>query len=62
MSLDFLAQTFPGSQVSLDPLARLLGEEHPGFVTRVFIGSSEGLLFGIGLALGLTRRPRRRRT
>ena len=57
MSLDFMAQSFPGSQVGLAPLARLLGEQEPGVVTRVAISIFEGLLFGSGLAAGLTRRP-----
>ena len=57
MSLDFMAQTFPGSQVGLQPLARLLGESTPGVVTRVVISAWEGLLFGAGLVAGLTRRP-----
>jgi hypothetical protein len=58
MSLEFLARSFPGSQVSLEPLARLLGEASPGLATRLVIGSGEGALFGAGLAFGLTRRPR----
>ncbi len=58
MSLDFMAQSFPGSQVGLAPLARLLGEPEPGVVTRVAISAFEGLMFGSGLAAGLTRRPR----
>ncbi len=58
MSLDFMAQSFPGSQVGLAPLARLLGEPEPGVVTRVAISVFEGLMFGSGLAAGLTRRPR----
>ena len=57
MSLDFMAQSFPGSQVGLAPLARLLGEQEPGIVTRVAISVFEGLMFGSGLAAGLTRRP-----
>ena len=57
MSLDFMAHAFPGSQVGLDPLARLLGEAEPGPVTALAISGWEGLLFGSGLALGLTRRP-----
>jgi DNA-binding winged helix-turn-helix (wHTH) protein len=57
MSLDFMARSFPGSQVSLDPLAHWLGEETPGPATRIAIGAGEGLLFGFGLAWGLTRRP-----
>ena len=58
MSLDFMAQSFPGSQVGLAPLARLLGEQQPGVVTRAAISTFEGLMFGTGLAAGLTRRPR----
>jgi DNA-binding winged helix-turn-helix (wHTH) protein len=57
MSLDFMAHAFPGSQVGLAPLARLLGEDGPGVVTRVVISGGEGLFFGAGLVLGLTRRP-----
>jgi DNA-binding winged helix-turn-helix (wHTH) protein len=57
MSLDFVARAFPGSQVGLYPLSRLLGESEPGLLTRVVISGGEGLLFGMGLALGLTRRP-----
>jgi hypothetical protein len=57
MSLDFMARVFPASQVTLDPLARLLGEPTPGPVTRTLISAWEGLCFGSGLALGMTRRP-----
>ena len=41
----------------LAPLARLIGEPDFGPVTRALIGSGEGAMFGLGLALGLTRRP-----
>jgi hypothetical protein len=58
MSLDFMAHGFPGSQVRLDPLARLLGEAVPGLRTRVVISAFEGMMFGAGLACGITRRPR----
>ncbi len=58
MSLDFMAHSFPGSQVSLDPLARLVGEGVTGPTTRMAISAGEGLMFGFGLALGLTHRPR----
>jgi hypothetical protein len=58
MSLDFVARSFPDSQVSLDPLARMLGEARPGPATRIIISGWEGLFFGSGLALGMTRRPR----
>jgi DNA-binding winged helix-turn-helix (wHTH) protein len=57
MSLDFMARSFPDSQVGLGPLARLLGEERPAVVTAAVISAWEGLLFGIGLVIGLTRRP-----
>jgi len=57
MSLDFVARSFPASQVTLDPLARILGESAPGPVTRILISAWEGLFFGCGLALGMTRRP-----
>jgi DNA-binding winged helix-turn-helix (wHTH) protein len=58
-SLDFLAQSFTGSKVGLEPLAALFGELRLGPVTRTWTAAFEGLLFGSGLALGLTRRPRR---
>jgi hypothetical protein len=57
MSLDLLARRFPGSEVGLEPLALLLGEQGPGPVTRVAIGAWEGLLFASGTVLGLTHRP-----
>jgi hypothetical protein len=58
MSIDFMARSFPGSQMTLDPLARWLGEAVPGRLTRIAISGGEGLCFGFGLAWGLTRRPR----
>ena len=57
LSLDLVAGAFPGSQVALDPLARLLGELQPGPITRLCVSTWEGLMFGLGIALGLTRRP-----
>jgi DNA-binding winged helix-turn-helix (wHTH) protein len=58
-SLDLMAGAFAGSQVGLEPLARLLGEEHLRPVTRMAVSAFEGALFGGGLAFGLTARPRR---
>jgi DNA-binding winged helix-turn-helix (wHTH) protein len=58
MSLEFLARRFPGSDVGLGPLARLLGEAEPGVWTHALISGSEGFMLGFGLILGLTRRPR----
>ena len=53
-----LARAFPGSKVSLAPLARLFGEASFGPITGALTSAYEGLLFGCGLVLGLTRRPR----
>jgi DNA-binding winged helix-turn-helix (wHTH) protein len=53
-SLDLMAGAFSGSQVGLEPLARLLGEERLRPMTRMVISGFEGALFGSGVALGLT--------
>ncbi len=58
MSLDLLAHRFQGSQVSLEPLARLMGEASPGRATRMALGAWEGLMFASGTVLGLTHRPK----
>jgi DNA-binding winged helix-turn-helix (wHTH) protein len=58
LSLDLMARSFPGSQVGLAPLARLLGEREPGPLTAVAISAWEGLMFAFGTVYGLTRRPR----
>jgi DNA-binding winged helix-turn-helix (wHTH) protein len=52
-----IAQTAVGSEASLAPLGRLLGETDFGPLTRALIAMAEGAMFGIGIALGLTRRP-----
>ncbi|MBI3447950.1 MAG: transcriptional regulator [Acidobacteria bacterium] len=57
-SLDFMARSFDGSQVGIAPLAHLLGERDVGPWTRTVLAVYEGFLFGAGLVLGLTRRPR----
>ena len=41
-------------------LGRPFGEDRLGPRTRAALGFGEGLLFGAGLAAGLTRRPRHR--
>jgi DNA-binding winged helix-turn-helix (wHTH) protein len=56
-SLDAMAAAFQGSDVGLAPLARLLGEGELRPVTRALVSAFEGLLFGAGLAFGLTHRP-----
>lgn len=53
-----VAQASAGSQAMLTPLGRLIGEPDFGPLTRAFIGTGEGGVFGLGLAIGLTKRPR----
>ena len=57
-SLDLMATAFAGSQVGLEPLARLLGEERLRPVTRLVVSAFEGALLGTGIAFGLTTRPK----
>lgn len=57
-SLNTMARAFQGSEVGLAPVARLVGEREMGPLTRTVLAAYEGLLFGIGLILGLTRRLR----
>jgi hypothetical protein len=54
-----IAQASLGSQATLTPLGHLIGEPGFGPVTAAVIGTGEGVLFGFGLTLGLTRRPSR---
>ena len=56
-SLHLIARAAHGSQVTLTPLGRLIGEPDFGRVSQAVIAAGEGALFGFGLALGLTRRP-----
>ena len=56
-TLHEIARQARGSQITLTPLARLIGEPDFGPVTQRLIGTGEGAVFGFGLALGLTRRP-----
>jgi DNA-binding winged helix-turn-helix (wHTH) protein len=46
-----------GPQAILTPLARLIGEPDFGPLTAALVGTGEGLVFGLGFAFGLTRRP-----
>jgi len=62
LSLASVVDTFPRTRVRLDVLGRPVGEDGLGPRTRAVLGVGEGLLFGAGLAAGLTRRPRRPRT
>jgi DNA-binding winged helix-turn-helix (wHTH) protein len=47
-----------GSQAALTSLGRLIGEPDFGPVSRAIIGTGEAMIFGLGVALGLTRRPK----
>lgn len=53
-----IAHASHGSQVDLTPFSRLIGEPDFGSLSRALIGTGEGALFGLGLALGLTHRPK----
>ena len=53
-----IGATAQRSQAILTPLARLLGEPDFGPLTSSIVGTGEGVLFGVGFALGLTRRPK----
>jgi DNA-binding winged helix-turn-helix (wHTH) protein len=56
-TIHLIAQASQGSQALLTPLGRLIGEPDLGPISAAIVGSGEGMLFGLGLALGLTRRP-----
>ena len=56
-TIHLIAQASHGSEVTLAPIAALIGEPDFGPATRAVIGTGEGAIFGLGLALGLTRRP-----
>jgi DNA-binding winged helix-turn-helix (wHTH) protein len=56
-TIHIIAELSAGSQAILSPLGRLIGEPGFGPLTAALIATSEGALFGLGLALGLTRRP-----
>jgi len=46
-----------GAQAVLTPIGRLVGDPDFGRFAGAVIGTGESLVFGLGLALGLTRRP-----
>jgi len=56
-TLHAIARSAHGSQMTLTPLGRMLGEPDFGPASQAIIGAGEGALFGFGLALGLMRRP-----
>jgi len=56
-TLHAIARASAGGQPLLTPLAHLVGEPDFGPVTAAVLGTGEGGIFGLGLTLGLTRRP-----
>ena len=57
-TIHMIAQASRGSQAMLTPLGHLVGEPDFGPLSQAIIGFAEGTLFGLGLAFGLTKRPR----
>jgi hypothetical protein len=57
-TVHLIAEASQGAQVVLTPLGRLVGEPNFGPVSAAILGTGEGLLFGAGLAFGLTKRPK----
>lgn len=55
-----IADAADGSRATLAPLGRLIGEPDFGPVTRAILAFGEGVMFGLGVAYGLMRRPRSR--
>jgi len=56
-TIHVIASGSDGSHAALTPLGRLLGEPDFGPLSSAIIGIGEGVLFGLGFSLGLTRRP-----
>jgi DNA-binding winged helix-turn-helix (wHTH) protein len=56
-TLHAIAREARGSQMTLSPLGRLIGEPDFGPVSQALLGTGEGAIFGLGLAFGLMRRP-----
>jgi hypothetical protein len=61
-TIHFIAESSVGSQATLTSLGRFIGEPDFGQLTAALIATGEGALFGLGLALGLARRPWNSRT
>jgi DNA-binding winged helix-turn-helix (wHTH) protein len=55
-TLHAIAQAATGGHQLLTPLGRLIGEPDFGPISAALIATGEGAAFGLGLALGLTRR------
>jgi DNA-binding winged helix-turn-helix (wHTH) protein len=57
-TLHGIARIAEGSEVTLTPLGKLIGEPDFGPVSQMLLGFGEAGLFGFGCAFGLLRRPR----
>ena len=57
-----IAREARGSQITLAPLSRIIGEPDFGPLSQALLGVGEGTIFGLGAALGLMRRPSSRRS
>jgi hypothetical protein len=55
-TMHLISEQAEGS-LTLTPLARLIGQPDFGRVPQALLGTAEGLIFGVGLALGLRTRP-----
>jgi DNA-binding winged helix-turn-helix (wHTH) protein len=60
-TIQAIADAAEGSRATLAPLGRLIGEPDLGPLSRAILGFGEPAAFGLGLAYGLMRRPRRGR-
>jgi DNA-binding winged helix-turn-helix (wHTH) protein len=58
-TINTIAHAARSAQGSLAPLGRLIGDPEFGRVSQAVLAAGEGIVFGFGLALGLTHRPRR---
>jgi DNA-binding winged helix-turn-helix (wHTH) protein len=54
-TLHLIARASSGAQITLTPLGRLIGEPDFGPMSQALLGTAEGAVFGLGLALALTR-------
>jgi len=54
--LHLIAREARGSQISLAPLGRLVGEPDFGPVSQALIAAWEGGIFGLGVGISLLRR------
>ena len=56
-TIHLLADAADGSRATLAPLGQLIGEPDFGQISRTILAFGESAVFGLGLALGVLRRP-----